>query len=276
MSRFLLVNPRAGSGRPSTEELVEAAKERGIDTHVLREGENPAELARAADAAALGMAGGDGSLGPVAAVALERDLPFVCVPFGTYNHFAWDAGVERDDPLGALEGFGGEERRVDVGRVGDDRLFLNTVSFGLYAALVAEEDRAGSRLGAALRLAFRGEQVRLAIDGEPVTARIVVVGNNVYRLHPFEVGRRPRLDEGILHLGIARGLLPRSWEERRAERFSIDADSPSLEAAVDGEPIRLRTPVELRIEPRALRLLLPKAPLAAPSSGCAGSACSSV
>jgi diacylglycerol kinase family enzyme len=258
MSRFLLVNPRAGSGRPSTEELVEAARARGIDTHVLREGEDPAELARAANPAVLGMAGGDGSLGAVAAVALERGLPFVCVPFGTYNHFAWDAGIDRDEPLGALDAFGGEERRVDVGRLGDGRVFLNTVSFGLYAALVAEEDRVGSRVRALLRRVVRGGHVRLRIDGEPVTARIVVVGNNVYRLHPLEVGRRERLDQGILHLGIARGLLPRSWEERRAERFTIDAEAPSLEAAVDGEPVRLRTPVEIRVEPRALRLLLPE------------------
>jgi diacylglycerol kinase family enzyme len=258
MDGFLLVNPRAGSGRPSTEELVQAARDRGIDTHVLGEGEDPAELARVAIPAVLGVAGGDGSLGPVAAVALERDLPFVCVPFGTYNHFALDAGIDRDDPLGALGAFGGAERRVDVGRLGDDRVFLNTVSFGLYAALVAEEDRVGSRLRAALRLVSRRKQVRLAIDGDTVAARVVVVGNNVYRLHPLGVGRRPRLDEGILHLGIARGLLPRSWEERRAERFSIDAEAPSFEAAVDGEPLRLRPPVELSVEPRALRLLLPE------------------
>lgn len=259
MSAFLLVNPRAGTEDPSAEELVEAAQARGIRTHVLRRGEDAAELAHAAaDVSALGMAGGDGSLGPVAAVALELDLPFVCIPFGTYNHFAWDAGIDRDDPLGALRAFGGEERRVDVGRLGDGRVFLNTVSFGLYAALVAEEDRAGSRLRALARRVVRGGHVHLRIDGEPVTARIVVVGNNVYRLHPLDLGTRPRIDEGILHLGIARGLLPRSWEERRAARFAIEADAPSLDVAIDGEPVRLRPPVELRVEPRALRLLVPE------------------
>src|SRR5919204_4543444 len=266
MSGFLLVNPRAGGERPSAEELVEASQARGIRTLVLREGEDPAEVARAAaDASVLGMAGGDGSLGPVAAVALERDLPFVCIPLGTYNHFALDTGIDRDDPLGALRAFEGEERRVDVGRLGDGRVFLNTVSFGLYAELVAEEHRTRSRIRAGLRLVFRGGDVRLAIDGEPVTARIVVVGNNAYRLHPLEVGSRPRIDGGILHLGIARGLLPWSWEERRATRFAIEADAPSLDVAIDGEPVQLRPPVELRVEPRALRLLVPaEAPPAAP------------
>jgi diacylglycerol kinase family enzyme len=259
MAGFLLINPRAGTDRPTAGELVEAAQAQGIRTHVLREGEDAAGVARAAtDASALGMAGGDGSLGPVAAVALERDLPFACIPFGTYNHFAWDAGIDRDDPLGALRAFDGEERRVDVGRLGDDGVFLNTVSFGLYAALVAEEDRVGSRLRAFLRRVARGGHVRLRIDGEPVTARIVVVGNNVYRLHPLEIGSRPRLDGGTLHLGIARGLLPRSWEERRAERFTFETDVPTLAVAVDGEATRLAPPVELRVEPRALRLLVPE------------------
>ena len=258
MSGFLLINPRSGGARPTAEELVEAARERGIETHVLRAGDDPAELARTEVATVLGIAGGDGSLGPVAAVAIERGVPFVCIPFGTYNHFAWDAGIDRDDPLGALRAFGGEERRVDVGRLGDGRVFLNTVSFGLYAALVAEEDRVGSRLRALLRRVVRGGHVRLRIDGEPVTARIVVVGNNVYRLHPLDVGSRPRLDGGVLHLGIARGLLPRSWEERRAARFTIEAEAPSLDVAVDGEAVRLRPPVELRVEPRALRLLVPE------------------
>src|SRR5256885_6257504 len=198
MSGYLLVNPRAGTEEPSAEKLVEAAEAQGIRTHVLREGEDPAKLARAAaDASALGMAGGDGSLGPVAAIALERGLPFVCIPFGTYNHFAWDAGIDRDDPLGALQAFDGEERRVDVGRLGDGRVFLNNVSFGLYAALVAEEDRVGSRLRALFRRVVRGGHVRLRIDGEPVTARIVVVGNNVYRPHPPQGGGRPRPGGGL-------------------------------------------------------------------------------
>src|SRR2546423_8844218 len=257
MGGFLVVNPRSGSDSPSTEELVQTARERGVETHVLREGEDPCELARQADADALGVAGGDGSLAPVATAALDRDLPFVCVPFGTFNHFALDAGIDRDDPLGALEAFGGREQRVDVGRLGDGRIFLNNVSFGLYAALVADEDRVGSRLGAALRLVFRGESVRLTIDGRPVTARIVVVGNNVYRLHPLELGARDRLDEGTLQLGIARGLLPRSWANRYAARFAIDADDSTLDAAVDGDPLRAVTPRALRVDPGALRLLLP-------------------
>src|SRR3712207_491895 len=118
MRPFLIVNPRSGDASPTPEELCEEAGRLGVATHVLRDGEDLTALARAADADVVGMAGGDGSLGAVASAALERDLPFVCVPFGTRNHFARDIGLDRDDPIAALAAFAGEERRVDVGCVG--------------------------------------------------------------------------------------------------------------------------------------------------------------
>ena len=54
----------------------------------------------------MGFAGGDGSLGRVAEAALERDVPFVCVPLGTRNHFARDIGLDRANPLAAPDAFG--------------------------------------------------------------------------------------------------------------------------------------------------------------------------
>src|SRR5919199_978591 len=136
---LLIVNPRSGDDSPTPEELAREARARGVEVRVLEPGDDPAEAARDADGP-VGVAGGDGSLAPVAAVALERDLPFVCVPYGTRNHFARDVGLDRDDPLAALAAFEGVERRVDVGRVGE-RLFLNNVSLGLYAQLVHRRER---------------------------------------------------------------------------------------------------------------------------------------
>jgi len=75
MGGLLVINPRAGDAEPSPEALRDEAQRRSLDTHLLSPGEDPAEVARAASAQALGMAGGDGSLGPVAEVALERDVP---------------------------------------------------------------------------------------------------------------------------------------------------------------------------------------------------------
>jgi 6-phosphofructokinase len=102
----LLVNPRSGGGKAARARLPERARERGIDVVVLRPGDNlPALVDEAvADGAdALGVAGGDGSLAAAAAAVLAHELPFVCVPAGTRNHFALDVGVDRADLVGALD-----------------------------------------------------------------------------------------------------------------------------------------------------------------------------
>jgi diacylglycerol kinase family enzyme len=260
---LLLVNPRSGEDRPSADDLREEATKRGVRVHVLGEGDDAAQLAREADADALGMAGGDGSLAPIAAVARERDLPLVVVPFGTRNHFARDVGLDRDDPIGALDAFTSRhERRVDLGRVNGD-LFLNNVSLGLYADLVHRREshrrrgEALARLRALLLLARDRSTLGIAVDGTPVETHVALVANNDYQLDLFSLGERERVDEGRLYLYVAHGLLPGSWEERAGEKFVIDSQRGSLHAARDGEPADLATPLEFAIEPRALRVLLP-------------------
>jgi diacylglycerol kinase family enzyme len=264
MTGFLIVNPHSGDG--GTDELLEAAAARGIRTHVLGRDDDVAALAREADADALGMAGGDGSLGQVAQVALERDLPFACIPFGTRNHFARDIGLDRNDPIGALDALvDGTERLIDVGRA-NGRVFLNNVSLGVYARLVhrREHHRRRSVTFARLRglaiLATHREPLGITVDGEPITARVVLVSNNRYELAVLSIGERERLDEGLLHLYAPLGFLRSSWEERPGERFTIDAAPGRLQAAVDGEPDVLDTPIEFTIEARALRVLLPRGP----------------
>ena len=211
------------------------------------------------------MAGGDGSLAPVAQVAIERDLPFVCVPFGTRNHFARDVGLDRNDPIAALDAFGGRERRIDVGRVRGD-LFLNNASLGVYAALVHRREHhrrrrdAFARLRALLLTLTNREALGLRIDGEPVEANVALVSNNDYKLELLSVGERERIDEGKLHLYLATGWRFSEWEERACTSLTIDAARHRIKAAVDGEPAEFDTPLEFEIEPLALRVLLPAAP----------------
>ena len=255
---MLVLNPRAGGERPRTDELVAAARDRGIEPRVLDDGEDAAEVARAADADVLGIAGGDGSIAAAAAVAVERDLPLVCVPLGTRNHFARDLGLARGDPISALDAFDGHERRVDVGRAGD-RLFLNNVSLGLYARLVHRREhhrrrrQALARLRSLAILLTHREPLGITIDGRPEDTRLVLVANNRYELELPTIGARERLDEGLLYVYVLGG----GTSGRRGERFAIDARAGRLEAAIDGEPQVLETPIEFTVEPQALRVLLP-------------------
>ena len=265
----LFVNPSSGSDSPTVDELAAVASDLGVSVHVLVDGEDLVELARAAQADVLGMAGGDGSLGAVAQVAIERDLPFVCIPWGTRNHFATDAGLPVDEPLRALAAFHGTERRVDVGRF-EDRIFLNNVSFGVYARLVHRRERRRRRDEAFARLRALATSVwtdlrwtrRFRVDGQPIRASVVLVSNNEYIDALTARGARERLDGGSLALYAARGIRRLHWTERAAQQFRIES-SDLMHAAVDGEPALLDSPLELGIDPGALRLLVP--PPAEPS-----------
>ena len=135
----LLINPRSGDGKAARAALADRARERGVEAVVLGATDDLATLVAIAvdkGADALGMAGGDGSLATVAAAAAEHDLPFICLPAGTRNHFALDLGIVRHDLLGALDAFtAGVERRIDMAEV-NGRPFLNNISLGVYGDAV--------------------------------------------------------------------------------------------------------------------------------------------
>jgi diacylglycerol kinase family enzyme len=287
---WLLVNPRSGDGAAGRTGLVEAARARGIQVHLLAAGDDPAALARAAVAGgadALGVAGGDGSLGPVAAVAVEAGVPFVCVPAGTRNHFAHDLGLDRADPVAALDAFAGPGRRVDAAVV-SGRMFLNNVSLGAYADIVADRRYRARKLGTArivLRRTVRGEREPLAVVFQDPAGRryqdvlVLMVSNNRYQaVRPSQLGARERLDEGVLQVSVLRartgaalaGVAVRAvagratagdgWALWDATALRVDTALRQVPAGVDGEATVLHPPLEFRVLPRALHVLLPPAP----------------
>ena len=138
----LICNPWSGGGKVEKFGLLEYAAELGVETVLLDHGLDLEQLARdaiARGADCLGMAGGDGSQALVASIAIEHDLPFVCVSAGTRNHFAMDLCLDREDPRKSMLAFRDAiERRVDYARVGG-RLFVNNVSLGIYATIVQQD-----------------------------------------------------------------------------------------------------------------------------------------
>jgi len=283
-SPWLLVNPRSGDGKAGRVGLVEAARGLGVRVHVLEPGDDPAALARAAvaeGADAVGVAGGDGSMGLVAAVAVEAGVPFVCVPSGTRNHFAGDLGLDRGDPLAALAAFAGPERRVDVARAGD-RVFVNNVSLGAYADMVADPRYRAGKLATAhavLPASLRGERELLRVGLRDAEGRehpdvlVLLVACNAYELD----GARERMDAGVLQVSALRartgaalaglatmalargGRAPRGtgWAQWTTTVLKVEAPLDQLPAGIDGEAATLAAPVEFQVLPGALRVLVP-------------------
>ncbi|WP_279097567.1 diacylglycerol/lipid kinase family protein [Gordonia bronchialis] len=284
----LICNPRSGDGKVGKFGIIAAAAELGVRTIVLEAGDDLEQLARdaVADGAdCLGMAGGDGSQALVASVAVEHDLPFVCVSAGTRNHFALDLGLDRDDPVSTLRAFAdGVERRVDYATV-NDRLFVNNVSLGVYATVVAQESyRADkARTAASMLPELLGRDARpfdlqfTTPAGDEVDgAFVILVSNNPYATSfSPDAATRHRLDTGrlgVIAVSSATGAdavalmtlsaigLRRSspfWHEFTARAFEIRSRGGRADAGIDGEAVQLDTPLVFRSHPKGLRLLVP-------------------
>ena len=278
----LFINPRSGDGKAAHARLDERARDAGIEAVILDPGQDLAVLAgeaAAAGADALGMAGGDGSLAVVAAVAAAHGIPFVCVPAGTRNHFALDVGVDRHDLIGALDAFtDGVERQVDMAEA-NGRVFLNNVSLGIYGDAVRSPAYRDAKVRTLLETAAEvmgpsGEApaLRLADDSgrEHRHPAIVLVSNNPYALdRPLARGTRPTLGGGQLGIVVidASGDSPlapgRAWS---ASRLEVSAPGP-VHAGIDGEAVELSPPLVFAIRPAALRVRIsPRHPGASPSA----------
>jgi diacylglycerol kinase family enzyme len=289
----LVMNPKSGGGKVARSHLAAECAARGIEAIELRPGDDlraVAESAVAGGSDAIGMAGGDGSLGLVAAVAAAHDVAFVCVPAGTRNHLARDLGVAPDDLTGALDAFGPAlESRVDLAEV-NGRVFVNNVSLGLYATMVETPTYREKKV----RTAAQTLEERLGPDVPPYDlhldgphgkvdgAHIVQVSNNPYKLTSLSsFGARQHLDGGVLgvvtlrlegraqlgalerdevsgHPGRAPGL--RSWT---APTLEVRSSSP-VGAGIDGEACCLHPPLRFAARPAALRVRIAESRSATP------------
>ncbi|HET6850236.1 MAG TPA: diacylglycerol kinase family protein [Gaiellales bacterium] len=284
----LLINPRSGDGRAGRANLVEEARARGIRAVELQPGQDLKALAEdaAETARVLGMAGGDGSQALVSEVAMRHDLPYVCIPAGTRNHFALDLGLDPTDLVGCLDAFDADEavhRVIDLAMVGD-RVFVNNVSLGAYAESVAIEGYREAKLRTMARAApdtlaldDAGFDLRFAgPDGaEHPPVQLLLVSNNSYRFDQAgRIGSRPRLDAGtlgIVAVSIRSGVEASQllalqaagrvqdfagWSEWTAPSFTVDSPSP-IKAGVDGESLEFAPPLNMRSVPRAVTVMVP-------------------
>lgn len=287
----------AGAGNPHVDKRVKQLTELfaagGIqsDIRLASSGEELVSLIRAAAAERprlLVAAGGDGTISTAAAALVDSPTVLGVLPFGTLNHFAKDLGIplELEEAVGNI--VDGHSIAVDVGEV-NGRVFINNSSLGLYPDMVRDRERQQTRLGRgkwrslvwASIAAFRRYPflaVRLEVDG---TKRVhvtplVFVGNNEYSMEGFDIGAREKIDGGRLSIYIVKkqgraalvrlalealmGRLrqARDFDALTAVELVIETRHSRILVATDGEVQRMTPPLQYRIRPRSLRVIVPQ------------------
>jgi diacylglycerol kinase family enzyme len=287
----LVMNPGSGGGKVARFGLVEVAEQMGVRVLLTGPGQDAAVLAHRAladGAEVLGVAGGDGTVSAVAAVAAQADRPLVVVPAGTRNHFARDLGLDIHDPAAGMAALrSGDPCRVDLGLVAG-RTFVNNVSFGMYAeALLVPgyREAKGLTMASVAGPYLEGRRwVDASVDAPGGTIdhpQVVLISNNPYHVAtPRYLGRRFALDRGVLGVlvlkraeGAAPDLLPdilrgisrpathpagESVVRWSAPRVSLHGAAATIVTGVDGEAVTLPLPLGCEIRPQALRVILPK------------------
>ena len=162
----LVVNERSGSSNPAL--LVERL--RGFGAEVMRFDVDEVAGAVGSGAERIIVAGGDGSIAPVAAAAGAAGIPLAVVPAGTANDFARRMGLP--DGLTAacrLAVRGQKLRPLELGWMNDERPFVNVASAGLPAPAARYASSWKDRLGP---LAYAAGAVRAGLTAKPLTCLV--------------------------------------------------------------------------------------------------------
>lgn len=289
----ILLNPGSGKKRDDVHAEIEAAIARHpgrFELRVLNKAAGfPAQIDRAAADGfpTLVAAGGDGTIGAVAAGVHRHGRTLGVLSMGTFNFFA--RGL--DLPEGIAEGIdliaAGRTRKVDIGTINDE-IFLNNASLGLYPAILAQREGIYRRWGRS-RLAahwsvlvtftrfHRPLSLRVSVDGREISRRtpLAFVAHSAYQLDLFGLdgGDDVRAGRFALFLApdsgrmallkLALRLAWRSMERGRdfeyftGESIDIETESKRRLVARDGEREKMRAPFRFRVLHDALTVIAP-------------------
>jgi diacylglycerol kinase family enzyme len=289
------------SGRNSREaEAIQTAMDVLGPGAVLRQvkGEDIDDAARQAVADgfdSIVAAGGDGTIMTVAGTLMDQGRRFGVLPFGTFNYFARGLGIP-EDPRGAAEVIlAGTTRRVSLAEA-NGQVFLNNISLGIYPAILRTREDVYARWGrrrvaahwSAAKTFLRFQRplfLTIRADGQELRVRtpLLFVARSAYQLESFGLAGKDCVEEGRFAVFVAPDtgrmgmfhkafrLVRRTMAEGRdfdlvcAEEVTIATRSRHLTVACDGEKVRLRTPLRLRIHPDALEVFAP--PVAVAETG---------
>ncbi len=290
----VILNRTAGPGHSDEgrQRLREAFARHGLAAEVraASSGDDLESLAREAlraRPAILVAGGGDGTIRAVASVVRGSSTALGILPLGTLNHFARDLGIPSDIDAAVAVIAAGHRQEVDVGEV-NGRLFLNNASLGLYPDIVRDRTRQQRRLGrgkywamlwATFAVMRRSPFLRLKMlmDGAPLQCRspFVFIGNNEYVMEGFQIGTRASVTTGKLSVyttqRCTRGGLFRlalralfgrlhqadDFSMASARSLSVQSRKSRLWVATDGELSAMATPLEFKVRPGALTVVVP-------------------
>ncbi|WP_226623309.1 diacylglycerol/lipid kinase family protein [Alloyangia pacifica] len=232
-------------------------------------------------------AGGDGTIGAVAAAAHEAGVPMGVIPQGTFNYFARGLDIPEDAEGAVRILASGRLREISLGEVNGE-VFLNNASLGIYPLILRTREGVYQRWGRSRVAAYWSVVLALAgfrkplrlqveVDGRKTEMRtpLAFVANSAYQLEQFNLDGADAIRDGDFVLFTSKGTS--RWELVRAslrlamgkaqkgEEFgfvtgreiTLHTHRPRALVARDGEKELMETPIRFRRRPEPLRVMVP-------------------
>jgi diacylglycerol kinase (ATP) len=252
-----------------------------LQTHSTDEMRQTIRRLVAEGASKVGVAGGDGTVEAAVQDLACTETALGILPQGTFNNFATALRLPHNLPAALRILYKGRRSRVDLGSV-NGRFFTESAGVGLFADGLALYGQGTNKslirgLYTTLRLALamRPQEMRLTVDGEVRRERLTLCEvTNTYRIaQAVPIAPEADLDDGQLdvillgplkrrelipyfnamraqmHLGLPKVTALRARREVTIEsrrRRNVHADDTIIGT----------TPVTIRVEPRALAVLM--------------------
>ena len=287
----VLSNPRSGTAARNPGAVDRAMAIFG-DRAVLRpfSGDPADEAARAVSEGfqIIVAAGGDGTVAGVAHALAGTEAALAVLPLGTFNYFARGLGMPETPEAAARAILAGSSHFIAVGTM-NGRVFLNNVSIGLYPAILEEREATYARFGryrilahiASLRTILRFQKpyrMELFQDETRHSIRtpMLFVARSAYQLDQFGLEGADAISDDrfavfLAHQQTRLSFLRLAW---RLVRHRVDhgrdviVSTPrrlvvgvrrrkSLAVALDGEKLRMRLPLKIRLSDQKLHVILP-------------------
>jgi YegS/Rv2252/BmrU family lipid kinase len=292
---MVFVNPKARQGGQFSEEIENWLNDKGF--HVLtppmgtkiKISDLIEEHAHELDAVLIG--GGDGSVNEALPALLKTQLPLLVIPLGTANNLARTLEIPTDLQQALSLLLEGEIQTVDVG-MANDIPFMNVAGLGLSTQvnrLVRSESKkilgVFAFIWMALKVALRMTPFRIVAewDGKKHKAfswQVSICNGRNYgnglvihekaglqdqTVHGLSTEIRRWWHFVVLVPGLLTGRFQSSDDVTQFEGKEIVLTTRRpMKVDVDGD-IKTKTPLRVRVLPRALRIFTPKESLATPS-----------
>jgi undecaprenyl-diphosphatase len=279
---LVLCNPASGTDDTALTELRACFPDHDVEMCSTGQLRRRVRAAREDGRPFVGIAGGDGTIRTAAEELAHSDTALLPIPAGTHNHFAKAVGIETiDDAAKAADPDGGTARLVDLGRV-NGRIFVNNSSVGFYPGVVQQREsrrtlpKPLANMLATVHQLRTGRRITVRVDGRPVVAWLVFVGNGCYGERMTDLPSRECLDDNLLDVRVVRadqrfarvrlvaallsGRLARAavMDRRTCREIVIDIrDRREVDVALDGEVMPLTKPLRYESDAAALRVLVP-------------------